>query len=255
MIAGSDSSGGAGLTRDVRTLSSFATPALCALTAVTAQSDREVRAVHPMPPELVRAQIAAALATSRVGAVKIGMLATAAIALAVAESLPPRERLPVVLDPVLRSSSGGVLLDADGRRVLVADLLPRATLVTPNVDELAELLGTAPAQTEEARAEQARRLLALGPAAVLAKGGHAAGEEAVDLLLGAHQPLRRLASPRSTRSLRGTGCALASAIAAGLAAGRTLEDACTRAKQHLAELFQEADAAATRARSRPPADA
>jgi hydroxymethylpyrimidine/phosphomethylpyrimidine kinase len=237
VVAGSDSSGGAGLARDLCTLARLETRALCAVTAVTAQSDTELRAVHPMPPDLVRAQIAAALATTRIGAIKIGMLATGAVALAVAASLPPREQVPVVLDPVLLSSSGGVLLDEAGREALTEELLPRATLVTPNIPEIASLLGTAVAGTEAELAEQGRALLALGPAAVLVKGGHGRGDEAVDLLLVAGRPARRLSSPRSARTARGTGCALASAIAAGLAAGLSLEEACARGKQHLVELF------------------
>jgi hydroxymethylpyrimidine/phosphomethylpyrimidine kinase len=145
-----------------------------------------------------------------------------------------------VLDPVLRSSSGGVLLDESGRRVLIAELLPRATLVTPNIEEIAALLGAAPARSEDEMAQQGRALLAMGPAAVLVKGGHGEGEEAVDLLLRAGEPVRRLAAPRSRASLRGTGCALASGVAAGLAARLGLEDACARAKQHLVELFEQA---------------
>jgi hydroxymethylpyrimidine/phosphomethylpyrimidine kinase len=240
VIAGSDSSGGAGLTRDVQTLTHFATAVVCAVTAVTAQSDREVRAVHPLPPESVHEQIAAALATAKIGAVKIGMLATEAVALAVAASLPPRDEVPVVLDPVLRSSSGVALLDAGGRGVLIEQLLPRATLVTPNIEELAVLAAAAPARSEKERAQQGRALLALGPSAVLVKGGHGSGEAAIDLLLRAEWPVHRLSSPRSPYSLRGTGCALSSAIAAGLAAGLDLEEACDRAKQHLVELFQQA---------------
>jgi hydroxymethylpyrimidine/phosphomethylpyrimidine kinase len=238
VVAGSDSSGGAGLARDLCTLARLETRALCAVTAVTAQSDTEVRAVHPMPPDLVRAQIAAALATTRIGAIKIGMLATGSIALAVAASLPPREQVPMVLDPVLRSSSGGALLDEAGREALTEELLPRATLLTPNIPEIASLLGTAVAGTEAQLIEQGRALLALGPRAVLAKGGHGRGSEAVDLLLVEGQPVRRLSSPRRARTVRGSGCALASAIAAGLAAGLSLEEACARGKEHLVELFQ-----------------
>ena len=142
VIAGSDSSGGAGLVRDVRTLARFGTRVLCAVTAVTVQSDSEVTAVHPVSTATVRAQIEAALATGRVGAIKIGMLATRAIALAVAACLPPREQVPIVLDPVLASSSGAALLDAGGREALRDNLVPRATLVTPNIPEAAALLGT-----------------------------------------------------------------------------------------------------------------
>ncbi|HEY0766565.1 MAG TPA: bifunctional hydroxymethylpyrimidine kinase/phosphomethylpyrimidine kinase [Steroidobacteraceae bacterium] len=238
VIAGADSSGGAGLARDVRTLAGFGTRVVCAVTAVTAQSDSRVTAVHPVPPHIVRAQIAAAFATTRVGAIKIGMLGTRAIALAVAASIPPREQVPIVLDPVLVSSSGGALLDAGGREALRENLVPRATLVTPNIAEAAALLGTEPASTEEELLRQARALLALGAAAVLIKGGHGSGSEAVDLLLSGAQPLRRLTAPRTAKTQRGTGCALASGIAAGLAAGLDLADACARAKHHVLELLQ-----------------
>jgi len=142
VIAGSDSSGGAGLIRDVQVLSDLGVDSLCAITAVTAQSDSQVRAVHLMPAELVRAQISAALATRPVDAIKIGMLGNRAIVEAVAQCLPARTAIPIVLDPVLVSSSGGVLLDARGRTALLEKLLPQSTLVTPNVPEIAALLGS-----------------------------------------------------------------------------------------------------------------
>ena len=239
VIAGSDSSGGAGLARDLHTLARFGIEAMCAVTAVTVQSDSRVSAVHPLPPQLVRAQIEAALATGRVGAIKIGMLGTGAVALAVAACLPPRERVPMVLDPVLASSSGAALLDAGGREALRDNLVPRATLVTPNIPEAALLLGTEPATTEEELLRQARAWLALGPAAVLIKGGHGSGSEAVDLLLSAGHSPRRLVASRSAKTQRGTGCALASGIAAGLAAGLELGDACERAKHHVLELLRQ----------------
>jgi hydroxymethylpyrimidine/phosphomethylpyrimidine kinase len=239
VIAGSDSSGGAGLVRDVLTLARLGTQALCAVTAVTVQSDSEVTAVHPVPADTVRAQIDAALATGRVAAVKIGMLGSRAIVLTVAACLPPRERVPIVLDPVLASSSGAALLDAGGREALRENLVPRATLVTPNISEAAALLGTEPATTEEELLHQARGWLALGPAAVLIKGGHGSGSEAVDLLVSAGRSPRRFVAPRTAKTRRGTGCALASGIAAGLAAGLELGDACARAKHHVLELLHE----------------
>jgi hydroxymethylpyrimidine/phosphomethylpyrimidine kinase len=241
VIAGSDSSGGAGLVRDVRTLARFGTEVLCAVTAVTVQSDSAVTAVHPVPPDTVRAQIEAALATGRVGAIKIGMLGTGAIALTVAACLPPREQVPIVLDPVLASSSGAALLDAGGREALRESLVPRATLVTPNIPEAAALLGSELATTEEELLHQARAWLALGPAAVLIKGGHGSGSEAVDLLLSAGRSPRRLVASRSAKTQRGTGCALASGIAAGLAEGLELGDACERAKHHVLELLQQGE--------------
>lgn len=241
VIAGSDSSGGAGLVQDVRTLTRFGAQVMCAVTAVTVQSDSQVTAVHPVPPDTVRAQIEAALATGRVGAIKIGMLGTRAIALTVAACLPPREQVPIVLDPVLASSSGAALLDAGGREALREKLVPRATLVTPNIPEAAALLDTEPATTEEELLRQAHAWLAFGPVAVLIKGGHGSASEAVDLLLSAGRSPRRLIAPRIAKTQRGTGCALASGIAAGLAAGLELGDACAQAKRHVLELLQQGE--------------
>ena len=240
VIAGCDSSGGAGLARDLCTLAHFNTAAVCALSAVTVQSDARVVSVHPLPPELVRAQIQAALATRPVGAIKIGMLASAAVACAVAASLPPRAQLPVVLDPVLAASSGGELLDAAGRAALRAELLPRTTLLTPNIPEAAALLDARPALDESELLQQAQALLSLGPQAVLIKGGHGHGREAVDLLVQRGEPPRRYGAPRSPNSCRGTGCALASAIAAGLAAGLPLPQSCLRARAYVLELLRAA---------------
>ena len=240
VIAGSDSSGGAGLTRDVRTLTLFEARALCAITAVTAQSDESFGAVQVLPAELVRAQIAAAFATARIDAIKIGMLATAATVQAVAASLPA-EGPPIVLDPVLVSTSGGELLDRGGREALRTLLLPRITVLTPNIPEAAALLGTHCAQGEQELLQQASALRALGAAAVLLKGGHAAEPEATDLLLTGDAIPRWLRAPRIAVERRGTGCALSSAIAAGLGAGLDLAAACARAKQHVTQLLQQAD--------------
>ena len=233
VIAASDSSGGAGLTRDVRVLSELGVDALCAVTAVTAQSDRAVTAVHHVPPEIVRAQIKAAFDTRPVDAVKIGMLGALATVEAVAEALMRQPQpFSLVIDPVLVSSSGGVLLDEGGRVALTQALFPTATLVTPNVPEVAALLGEPVATSEAALLEQGRRLLDLGSQAILLKGGHSEGREAVDLLI-SREGVDRLAAPRVAGSSRGTGCALASAVAAGLASGKTLLEACTAAKRYV----------------------
>lgn len=238
VIAGSDSSGGAGLTRDVETLANFRVGALCALTAVTAQTDAAVTAVEVLPPAIVRAQIDAAFATGRVAAAKIGMLGTRAVVLEVAAALAAHPAVPVVLDPVLASTSGATLLDAAGQAALRERLLPRATLITPNVPEAAALLGVASAVSESQLLEQGEALLALGAHAVLLKGGHTRGATATDLLLMPGEPARRLSAPRISREGRGTGCALASAIAAGLAAAQDLSEACARAKQYVTELLR-----------------
>jgi hydroxymethylpyrimidine/phosphomethylpyrimidine kinase len=240
IIAGSDSSGGAGLTRDVRTLTRFDARALCVVTAVTAQSDERLTAVHVVPAELVREQMRAALTTAHVDAIKIGMLSTRATVLAVAATLPAQAP-PVVLDPVLASSSGGELLDGAGRDALCAALLPRTTLLTPNIPEAAALLGTSCARSEAELLQQAEALLALGPRAVLLKGGHGEGPEAADLLLAVDAGPRWLRAPRLSAAARGTGCALSAAIAAGLAAGLELTAACERAKQHVTQLLQNTD--------------
>jgi hydroxymethylpyrimidine/phosphomethylpyrimidine kinase len=240
VIAGSDSSGGAGLTRDVETLAHFRIGALCALTAVTAQSDEAVTAVEVLPAEIVRAQIDAAFATLRVAAVKIGMLGTRAVVLEVAAALEAHPEVPVVLDPVLASTSGAALLDAPGQSGLRERLLPRATLITPNIPEAAALLGVASNSGEAQRLAQGEALLALGARAVLLKGGHSEDATATDLLLMPGVPPRRLSAARIPKDRRGTGCALASAIAAGLAAGEELPQACARAKQYVTELLQQA---------------
>jgi hydroxymethylpyrimidine/phosphomethylpyrimidine kinase len=238
LIAASDSSGGAGLTRDVAVLAHFGCDALCAVTAVTAQTDAQVTAIHAVPAHVVAAQIGAAFAGRRVGAIKIGMLGTAATVLAVIQSIPPRAIVPLVLDPVLAASSGAALLDTEGTDALRTRLLPRTTLLTPNVPEAALLLGVAPATSRDELERQARALLDLGPAAVLLKGGHASGATAVDLLVVAGEPARVLSAARLQAIRRGTGCALASAIAAGLAQGLALADACEQGKRYVTELLR-----------------
>lgn len=237
VIAGSDSSGGAGIVRDLKVLAHLGCDALCAISAVTAQTHGHVFSVHHVPPELVRAQIRAALESTVVGAIKIGMLGTAATVAAVADSLPRNGAIPIVLDPVLLSSSGGVLLDEAGRAEMRTRLFPLATVLTPNIPEAASLCGTAPAASQEALLEQARSLLATGLRAVLLKGGHAEGTEAVDLLLPADGAPQWLSAPRLDARCRGTGCALASAIAAGLATGQSVEGACRSGKAYVLSML------------------
>ncbi len=243
VIAASDSSGGAGLTRDAQTLGELGVAMCCAVTAVTVQTDAQLRTTHPLPPPIVRAQIRAALDGGAVAAIKIGMLATAATVRAVAESLPPRG-VPIVLDPVLLSSSGGVLLDRAGVELLRTLLLPRVSLLTPNISEAAALLGEASADTGRIDPAvldtQLQRLLALGPAAVLVKGGHRDehGEVVIDTLVEpGHGPVQ-ITVPRVQGQRRGTGCSLSSAIAARLAVGGSLIDACSSAQRFVAEALR-----------------
>jgi hydroxymethylpyrimidine/phosphomethylpyrimidine kinase len=237
VIAGSDSSGGAGIVRDLSVLADLGIDALCAITAVTAQTHGHVVSVHHVPPEIVRTQIRAALESSVIGAIKIGMLGTGATVSAVADCLARGTQVPIVLDPVLLSSSGGVLLDEEGQAEMRARLFPLATVLTPNIPEAASLCGTAPAVSREALLEQGRALTAMGARSVLLKGGHAAGAEAVDLLVSAQGAPQWLSSPRLEARCRGTGCALASAIAAALASGQTVEEACRSGKQYVLSLL------------------
>lgn len=236
VIAGSDSSGGAGMTRDFRVLTECGVDALCAVTAVTAQTNSRTGSVHHIAPALVAEQIAAAFATRPIRAIKVGMLGTAATVEAVAASLP-ESAPPLVLDPVLVASSGGVLLDDSGIEAMRRQLMPRTTLFTPNIPEAATLLGEAPAEDVSTMLDQAQRLLRMGPRAVLLKGGHAETEEAIDVLVWGEDDSLILASPRAILEKRGTGCAYASAAAAALACGATVNDACRAAKRYIVDWF------------------
>ena len=238
-IAGSDSGGGAGIQADLKTFSALGCYGASVLTAITAQNTRAVTAVQALPPSIVRAQIEAVLDDLAVRAVKIGMLGSPQLIRAVAEGLRGRG-LPVVLDPVMVAKSGDRLLAAEAIDALRAELVPLASVLTPNLPEAADLLGAAPAADLAAREAQGRALLALGPAWVLMKGGHAPGPVCTDLLLGPEQhqlTARRIA----TRNTHGTGCTLSAAIAAGLAQGRTVPQAVILAHGYLQGAIAAAD--------------
>lgn len=237
-IAGSDSSGGAGLQADLRTLAVLGVHAATAVTAVTAQNARGVSAIAAMPADLVVAQLEAAAGDGGIAATKIGMLATAAIVEAVAAAIDNLELPLVVLDPVLAASSGARLLDDDGVQALILELLPRALVVTPNVPE-AEALSGRRIDSDEALRDAARRLHDLGAENVIVKGGHARGpsEFVVDVLFDG-KAFHESRVPRASASARGTGCSFASAIAAHLALGRMLPEAAALAQQHVAGLIR-----------------
>ncbi|MDR9393686.1 MAG: bifunctional hydroxymethylpyrimidine kinase/phosphomethylpyrimidine kinase [Roseovarius sp.] len=240
VIAGSDSGGGAGIQADIKAASARGVYAATALTAVTAQNTAEVRAVEFLPPGMVAAQIAAVLDDIGADAVKIGMLGAPAIIAAVADALDGFGG-PVVLDPVMVAKSGDPLLPDDAVATLRDRLVPRATLLTPNLPEAARLLGAPPAGTVAATAEQGAALRAMGPAAVLMKGGHAAGDTCTDLLVTADGTHRHDAPRLSTRNTHGTGCSMASAIAAELAKGIPLPEAVGRAQAWLHGAIAAAD--------------
>jgi hydroxymethylpyrimidine/phosphomethylpyrimidine kinase len=235
-IAGSDSGGGAGIQADLKTFAAHGAYGMSVIAALTAQNTREVRAVHEVPVDIVVAQIDAVLEDIGADAIKIGMLASAGIIHAVASRLRAHlagTRVPIVLDPVMIAKSGARLLREDAVKALATELVPLATVVTPNTPELETLTGLA-AATEGERLRAARALAARGPA-VLAKGGHAEGEEVVDLLVERDGQVHRFTHPRlHTPSTHGTGCTLSSAIAARLGAGEELPRAVEGAIDYLA---------------------
>jgi len=240
-IAGSDSGGGAGIQADLKTFAALGVYGASVITALTAQNTREVAAIHEVPAAFVAAQIDAVLGDLAVGAVKIGMLGNAEVVAAVAAALERWKATNVVLDPVLVASSGKRLLAPDAIAVLKRDLIPRARLVMPNLPEAAALLDTGVAEGEAEVQAQAERLLALGAAAVLIKGGHGVGPDSVDLLFDGSS-IMRFAAPRiPTRNTHGTGCTLSSAIAAGLAKGLSLANATRQAKDFVTAAIAAAD--------------
>lgn len=230
VVGGSDSSGGAGIARDIETISSLGVRSCLAVTAVTVQTHEAVTAIHPLQPGLVADQMRAALQANKVAAVKIGMLATAEIVIAVAAVLRENPRVPAILDPVLASTSGRALLEAGAIAVMKRDLMPLCRVVTPNLIELALLVGSELAVDEDGALQHGQGLLAAGLQALLIKGGHASGPRSTDILLRSRQEPIRFDTPRLAVSMRGTGCMLASAIAAHLANARSLEDSVRKGK-------------------------
>ena len=224
-IAGSDSGGGAGIQADLKTFAALGCYGMSAITALTAQNTVGVQGIHAVPASFLKAQIASVLDDIGVDALKIGMLHEPGIVEVVAWAIDHYQIRQVVLDPVMVATSGDRLIAQETVQVLVRDLFPRVTVVTPNLDE-AELLlgqGIADAQALDAAAQ---RLLAMGAKAVLLKGGHLQGPQVVDLLVQADGSARRLASARiESRNVHGTGCTLSSAIAAHLALGHPLAQA------------------------------
>ncbi|WP_420324744.1 bifunctional hydroxymethylpyrimidine kinase/phosphomethylpyrimidine kinase [Mameliella sp.] len=228
IVAGSDSGGGAGIQADLKAASALGVYGATAITAVTAQNTVGVQSVATLAPEMVAAQIRSVLDDIDIDAVKIGMLGTVDIIEAVAQALQGFAG-PVVLDPVMVAKSGDALLDASAVTALRDHLLPRATMLTPNLPEAARLLEHDPATTSERMEAQGAALRALGPDAVLMKGGHAEGETCRDLLV-TEAGFTAFEAPRlATRNTHGTGCSLSSAIAAEMAKGAAPEAAVRRA--------------------------
>jgi len=236
-IAGSDSGGGAGIQADLKTFSAFRVFGMSALTAITAQNSVGVQGVFNLPPEFVARQIDSVLSDFGADAVKLGMLSTAPIIEVVADRLVAHGARRIVVDPVMVAKSGDPLLEPDARAALVKRALPLAEVVTPNLHEAAALADM-PVASERDMEEAARRIHALGPRAVLVKGGHLAGP-ATDLLWNGREITRFTAERIQSASTHGTGCTFASAIAANLARGRALGDAIREAKAYVTAAIRE----------------
>jgi hydroxymethylpyrimidine/phosphomethylpyrimidine kinase len=232
-IAGSDSSGGAGIQADLKTFSALGVYGASVIAALTAQNTKGVTAIHDVPPDFVTAQIDAVFSDLAVNAVKIGMLSQAGVIEAVASGLSRYKQSNIVLDPVMIATSGDRLLAPHAVAVLRDVLMKQALIITPNLPEAAALLETTVAESENEMQAQGEKLLALGARAVLIKGGHGSGAESVDILVEPNAMARLAAERVDTNNTHGTGCTLSSAIAAGLAKGLSLAEAVRRAKAYV----------------------
>jgi len=233
IVAGSDSGGGAGSQADIKTVTALGGYAATAITALTAQNTRGVFGVHGVPPDFIAQQMTLVLDDIGADCIKTGMLHDSAVIAAVARIIAAHAPgIPLVVDPVMRAKGGAALLEPEAAATLGSALLPLATVITPNLPEAEALTGLS-VETLPQMIAAARALLALGPRAVLVKGGHAEGETVIDVLA-TPSGITELAHPRiRSASTHGTGCTLASAIAAGLAQGMDLHAAVVRARAYV----------------------
>lgn len=237
-IAGSDSSGGAGIQADLKTFTVLGVYGASVLTALTAQSTRGVSGILAVPPDFVRKQIDAVAGDFAIGALKTGMLNDRETVAAVVNALKHHELHPLVVDPVIVATSGDTLLAPDAVQAMRDELIPHADILTPNLHEAARLLDQPVAKDEDEMLAQARALLRLGCKAVVIKGGHGEGAEAVDLLVEG-DAVTRLALPRiTTRNTHGTGCVFSAVIVANLAQGVPIKQSVSDAKRFVHEALQ-----------------
>jgi hydroxymethylpyrimidine/phosphomethylpyrimidine kinase len=240
-IAGVDPSGGAGVLADLKAFSALGAYGCGAIAALTAQNTRAVTGIHEVPPEFLKLQLDTLFDDVRIDAVKIGMLASRELIGVVAEALRRYAPPFVVLDPVMVAKSGDRLLRAEAVDALKRELLPLATVLTPNLPEAGDLLGHAVADSPEAMRDAARSLHALGPKHVLVKGGHGSGDTLVDVLFDGDRVVELPAQRIRTRNTHGTGCTLSSAIAALLPQRPTVEAAVRDARAYVLEAIRRAD--------------
>jgi hydroxymethylpyrimidine/phosphomethylpyrimidine kinase len=240
-IAGSDSGGGAGVQADLKTFSALGTYGCSVFAALTAQNTRAVTAIHDVPPEFVTAQLDAVFDDIAIAAVKLGMLSRPEAIEAVADGLRRHGARNIVIDPVMVAKSGARLLREEAVSALKTQLLPLATLITPNLPEAGVLLDLEPARDAAGMIEMASALRELGPQAVLVKGGHLEGPESIDVLDDGGDPQVLVAPRVATSNTHGTGDTLSSAIAAFLARGHGLREAVREAKAYLSEALRASD--------------
>lgn len=237
-IAGSDSGGGAGIQADLKTFAALGCYGMTAITALTAQNTLGVRAIHGVPPAMLREQIDAVVEDIGLDAIKIGMLHSPDIVQTVAEAIDRHALKKVVLDPVMVATSGAVLIENPAIAALVRELFWRADVVTPNLDEASLLVGR-PLNNEHEMEAAAQELLAMGAHAVLLKGGHLAGDVVSDVLVMQNGEVHWMRAPRiHSVNTHGTGCTLSSAIAAHLALGATLLAAVQAARAYVREALE-----------------
>lgn len=240
-IAGSDSSGGAGIQADLKTFAALGVYGASVITALTAQNTQGVSGIHQVPADFITAQIDAVFNDLDVKAVKIGMVSHVAAIEAIVAGLERWSPNNLVVDPVMVATSGDRLLASDAVDALKTKLIPRALIITPNLPEAAALLGVSIAASEAEVEQQGRGLLAMGCEAVLIKGGHGQGAESVDYFITRSEVTALPALRVATKNTHGTGCSLSSAIAAGLAKGESLELAVRHAKIWITAAIAAAD--------------
>ncbi len=239
-IAGSDPSGGAGIQADIKTISALGGYAMAAITTLTVQNTCQVFEVHPVEANLVQAQIEAVLEDITPDAIKVGMMGSADITAGLARIFSDHRDIPLILDPVILSTSGHSLLAKKAIEILISEIFPLVNLLTPNLEEAAKLCAMDEITTLADMKLAGETLRALGPQAVLVKGGHLSGEVVTDVLV-TGQGIYEFSSPRiSSKNTHGTGCTLASAIATGIGQGLKLRDAVTRAHNYVHQAILEA---------------
>ncbi len=240
-IAGSDPSGGAGIQADLKTFSAQGVYGMAVITALTAQNTTGVSQIHKPSADFIAEQIRMVAADVRIDAIKIGMIADAVIANAVAEEVRVQTNIPIILDPVMFAKGGAPLLAEDAMSCLCEVLVPLADILTPNLPEAAALLNAKMALNKDDMAQQAKQLLTLGPRAIYLKGGHFDGPDSPDLLMSKTEMQWFETKRLQTKNTHGTGCSLSAAITANCAKGQTPLEACATAKSFITAAISEAD--------------